>query len=91
MATVYMSEGDVARDLHEVLAKVKQGVEVVIEQDHRPVAVLRAQQRSGRPIMEILAEAEGRKATVTLDSDFGDDMKAVIASQQEPWNPPSWD
>ena len=91
MATVYMGEGDVARDLHAVLAKVKQGVEVVIEQDHRPVAVLRAQQRSGRPILEILAEAERRNATVTLDSDFGDDMKAVIASQQEPWNPPSWD
>lgn len=50
MATIYMSEGDAARDLHAALAKVKQGVEVVIEQDHRPVAVLRAQQRSGRPI-----------------------------------------
>ena len=86
-----MSEGDVARDLHEVLAKVKQGVDVVIEQDHRPVAVRRAQQRSGRPIMEILGEAQRRNSTVTLDSDFGDDMNVVITSQQEPWNPPSWD
>ncbi len=36
MATVHMSEAEVARDLHAVLAKVQQGVEIVIEQDHRP-------------------------------------------------------
>lgn len=91
MATVYMNEGDVARDLHAVLAKVKQGIEVVIEQDHRPVAVLRAQQRSGRPVTEILADAQRRNSGVTLDPDFGDDMNEVIASHQRPWSPPSWD
>jgi hypothetical protein len=36
MATVRMSESELARDLHAVLAQVQQGVEVVIEQDHRP-------------------------------------------------------
>lgn len=91
MATVYMSERDVARDLHAVLARVKQGTEVVIEQDHKPVAVLRAQQRSGRPITDILAEAQRRNSTVTLDSDFGNDMAEVIAAHEGPWNPPSWD
>lgn len=91
MATVYMSESDVARDLHAVLVKVKQGIEVVIEQDHRPVAVLKAQQRSGRPGTEILAEAQRRNSAVTLDSDFGNDMNEVIASHQRAWNPPSWD
>jgi hypothetical protein len=30
-----MSEDELARDVHAVLAKVQQGVEVVIEQDHR--------------------------------------------------------
>jgi antitoxin (DNA-binding transcriptional repressor) of toxin-antitoxin stability system len=35
-----MTEAEVARDLHGVLAKVQQGVEVVVEQDHRPVAVI---------------------------------------------------
>ena len=29
MATVHMTESEVARDLHAVLAKVQQGVEVV--------------------------------------------------------------
>ena len=42
MATVHMSEAEVARDLHAVLVKVQQGVEVVIEQDHRPIAVLKS-------------------------------------------------
>src|SRR5580704_4918844 len=90
MATVHMSEAEVARDLHAVLAKVQQGVEIVIEQDHRPVAVIRAQPRSGRPISEILREARLRNSTVTLDGDFGKDLEEIVARHQEPWNPPSW-
>ena len=35
-----MTEAELARDLHAVLERVRQGVEVVIEQDHRPVAVI---------------------------------------------------
>ena len=86
-----MSEAEVARDLHAALAKVQQGVEIVIEQDHRPVAVLRAEYRSGRPITDILREAKLRNSTVTLDEDFGKDLEEIIASHQKPWNPPSWD
>lgn len=86
-----MSEAEVARDLHAVLAKVQQGIEIVIEQDHRPVAVLRAQNRSGRPIADILREARQRNSTVTLDEDFGKDLEKIVASHQNPWNPPSWD
>jgi antitoxin (DNA-binding transcriptional repressor) of toxin-antitoxin stability system len=91
MATVHMSEAEVARDLHAVLAKVKQGIEIVIEQDHRPVAVLRAQHGSGRPITEVLREARQRNSTLTPDEDFGKDMEDIIASYQKAWNPPSWD
>ena len=91
MATVHMSEAEVACDLHAVLAKVQQGVEIVIEQDHRPVAVLRAQNRSGRPITEILRDARQRNSTVTLDEDFGKDLEQIVASHQKPWTPPAWD
>ncbi len=82
MATVHMSEAEVARDLHAVLAKVQQGIEIVIEQDHRPVAVLRAQSRSGRPITEILREAKQRNSAVTLDEDFGKDLEEIVAMHQ---------
>lgn len=99
MAILHMSEAEVARDLHAALAQVQQGVEIVIEQDHRPVAVLKAQpkenipgaSRTGRPITEILREAKLRNSTVTLDEDFGKDLEEVVASHQLPWNPPTWD
>lgn len=91
MGTVRITEAELARDVHAVLAKVQQGMEVIIEQDHRPVAILRPPQRSGRPVSEILREARRRNSTVTLDEDFGSDMEAIIASQQQPWTPPSWE
>jgi antitoxin (DNA-binding transcriptional repressor) of toxin-antitoxin stability system len=90
MATVRITEAELARDLHSVLAKVQEGVEVIVEQNDRPVAVIRTP-RSGRPIAEILRDAKERNSTVTLDPDFGKDLEAVIASHQEPWNPPSWE
>ncbi len=91
MATIRMSEAEVARDLHAVLAKVQQGVEIVIEQDQRPVAVLRAESRSGRPITEILSDARQRSSSVTLDDDFGNDLEQIVASHQQSWTPPAWD
>jgi hypothetical protein len=88
---VRITEAELARDIHAVLAKVQTGVEVIVEQDHRPVAVIRLPHRSGRPISEIVREAKERNSTVTLDPDFGKDLEAVIASHQQPWNPPSWE
>lgn len=40
--TVHVTEAELARDVRAILAKVRQGVEVVIEQDSLPVAVLKA-------------------------------------------------
>jgi antitoxin (DNA-binding transcriptional repressor) of toxin-antitoxin stability system len=90
--TVRITEAELARDVRAVLAKVEQGSEVIIEQeDHRPVAVISAPHRSGRPITEILQEARQRNSTVTLDENFGRDLEEIIASHQQPWQPPSWD
>ena len=91
MATFRITEAELARDIHAVLAKVQDGVEVIVEQDHRPVAVIRTPNRSGRPISEILRQARERNSTVTLDPEFGKDLEAVIASHQQPWHPPSWE
>ncbi len=91
MATVHMSEAEVARDLHAVLAKVRQGVEVVIEEDHRPVAVIRPPQPTGRLLSECIALAEARGSTVTLDEGFMKDVEEGIAQRSQPWNPPSWE
>jgi len=92
MTTVRITEAELARDVHAVLEKVQQGSEVIVErEDHRPVAVISSPHRSGRPITEILREAKQRNSTVTLDEDFGKDLEEIIASHQQPRNPPSWD
>ena len=91
MATVRITEAELAREIHAVLAQVQEGVEVIVEHDHRPAAVIRTPHRSGRPISEILRHAKERNSTVTLDPDFGRDLEAVIASHQQPWHPPSWE
>ena len=91
MATVRITEAELARVLHAVLTKVRQGVEVIVEQDNRAVAVIRPPHRSGRPVSEILRQAREHNSAVTLDPEFGKDLEAIIASHQEPWNPPSWE
>src|SRR5581483_7894454 len=55
MAVVHMSEAEVVKDIAAVLAKIRQGLEVVVEQDHRTVAVIKAPQVKGRKISEVIA------------------------------------
>ncbi len=64
MAQVHMTEAELARDLHGALLKVQQGVEVVVEQDHRPVAVIRSPLPKGRMLSECIAIAEARGSSL---------------------------
>ena len=97
MATVHMSEAEVARDLHAVLAKVQQGVEIVIEQDHRPVAVLKpsASTRPGRKLSECIELAKAYEAKLGYapipDEDFATDVQAGIDGRRDSLEPPAWD
>jgi antitoxin (DNA-binding transcriptional repressor) of toxin-antitoxin stability system len=94
MAVVHISEADLARDVHGVLEKVRSGAEVVIEQDDRPVAVIKAPKGPGRMLSECIAIAKQREMergyAVTLDPDFAADVEDIVRGRQ-PWNPPSWD
>lgn len=89
--TVYMTEAELARDVHAVLEKVRQGVEVIIEQGNRPVAVLKAPQARGRRISDVIAALEADGASAVIDEDFARDVEDGIKSHREPWHPPSWD
>lgn len=91
MAQLHMTEAELARDLHAVLEKVRQGVEVVVEQDLQPVAIIRPPKRSGRPISECIASAKAGGSKVTPDDGFAADVEEGVRSRQQPWNPPSWD
>lgn len=89
--TVRITEAELARDIHAVLARVQEGVEVIVEQDHRPVAVIKTPQGTGRLLSECIALAEARGSTVTLDEGFMKDVEEGITNRSQPWNPPSWE
>jgi antitoxin (DNA-binding transcriptional repressor) of toxin-antitoxin stability system len=89
--TLRMTEAEVSRDLHTVLEKVRQGVEIVVEQDSRPVAVIKAPVVKGRKISEVIAALEASGANAVLDEDFAHDVEEGIRARRQPWNPPSWD
>ena len=91
MAVLHISEAELARDLHAVLEKVRNGAEVVIEQDHRPVAVMKPSATARRKMSEIIASLEVSGASATLDEDFARDVEEAVKAYREPWNPPSLD
>jgi prevent-host-death family protein len=91
--TIHISEADAASDFPSLLARVRAGAEVIIEQNARPVAVLRPVQsaRRARLLSESIALAEAHGSTVTLDGDFGRDLEEIVNSHREPLNPPAWE
>ena len=95
MATVRITEAEFARDIHAVLAKVQEGLEVIVEQDHRPVAVIKTPQGPGRKISECIALAKAHEEKLGYapvpDPDFAKDVQAAIDAHREPFSPPPWD
>ena len=90
MAQVHMSEAEVAKNFAAALEKVRQGLEVVVEQDHQAVAVLRPMLPPRRKISEVLARMP-KNSTATMDADFARDVEAGIEGHREPLEPPAWD
>jgi len=90
---IHISEKEATEtNVATLLAHVREGTEVVIENDARPVAVLRAAEPPpGRLLSESIGLAEAHGSTVTLDGDFGRDLEEIIKSHREPLNPPVWD
>ncbi len=89
--TLRISEAELARDIHAVLARVQEGVEVVVEQDHRAVAVIKSPLVKGRKISEVIAALEATGANAVIDEDFARDVEEGVKAHREPWNPPSSD
>jgi hypothetical protein len=91
MAELHMSEAEVAKDFAAVLEKVvRQGIDVVVEHDREPVAVLRPALPPRRKISEVLALMP-KNSTATMDAGFAHDVQAAIESHREPLEPPAWD
>jgi len=88
---VHISEEEAARDFAGVLARVRAGMEVVIESGKLPMAVVRPAEPGVRLLSESLRLAQEHGSTATLDGDFARDLEAAINSHREPLQPPAWD
>lgn len=95
VARVHITEEELACNTRAVLTKVQEGVEVIVEQDHRPVAVIMTPQGPGRKISECIALARAYEDKLGYapvpDPDFAKDVQAAIDSHSEPFHPPPWD
>ena len=89
MATIHISEADAYRDFAGMLARVRAGVEVVIEDATSPAVVLRtAVERPLRRLSESLRLAKEHSSKVTLDGGFARDLEAAVNSHPEPLENP---
>ena len=91
MAVIHISEAEATRDFAAVMAHIRSGAEVVIENGSSAVAIVRP---SGDPNLRTLSEslrlARERGSTATLDGDFAADLEAAIESHGDPLKV-SWD
>jgi len=90
MATIRISVAEAARDFEGLLARVREGEEIIIESDSAPVAVLRPPAPRGRTVAEILA-ALPKNSLARIDKDFAADIAAAVNAHREPLSAPEWD
>ena len=90
MATIHISATEAARDFARLLARVRAGAEVVIEDGSLTVAVLHTPAPPRRSIEECIALLP-EDSPATIDEDFAKDVEEAIAIHREPLNPSAWD
>jgi hypothetical protein len=95
MENIHISEEEAARDFAGLMARVRAGTEIVIENPTSPAVVLRvAEEPRGRLLSESLAIAEARSKArsyqVVMDPDFAADMEEIIANRK-PRDTSAWD
>jgi hypothetical protein len=89
MATVRITEAELARDVRAVHEKVERGNEVIIEREnHQSVAVMKRPQPVGRKISECIALAKAHEEELGYapvhDEDFARDVQKGIDAHREP-------
>ena len=94
MATIHISEADAARDFTELMARVRAGADIVIENGTLPIAVIHMPVPQHRSISKCIALAKKHEEETgeapALDPDFAADVEEIIGNRK-PWNPPAWD
>ncbi|MBT9330500.1 hypothetical protein [Paracidobacterium acidisoli] len=90
MATIHISATEAARDFAGLLARVRAGAEVVIEDGSLTVAVLHTPSPPRRSIEECIALLP-EDSPAMVDEDFARDVAEAVEIHREPLNPPAWD
>jgi antitoxin (DNA-binding transcriptional repressor) of toxin-antitoxin stability system len=90
MVQIHMTEAEVAGNFAAALEKVRQGLEVVVDDGHQAIAVLKPAEPPRRRISECIAMLSA-DSTATIDADFAGDVEAAIAAHRDPLEPPAWD
>jgi hypothetical protein len=79
---IHISEAEAMSNFAALLARVRAGAEVIIENDCQPVA-----RRLISDCIALLPE----DSTATVDPDFAKDVEAAIEGHREPLASPTWD
>jgi len=90
MAVIHISETEAVRDFAGLLARVRAGAEIVIEDGSLPVAVVHIPAPARRSIAECIAMLP-EDSSATIDEDFARDVEKAVEAHREPLNPPAWD
>jgi antitoxin (DNA-binding transcriptional repressor) of toxin-antitoxin stability system len=90
MAQIHMTEAEVAGNFAAALEKVRQGLEVVVDDGRQAIAVLKPADPPRRKISECIAMLSA-DSTATIDADFAGDVETAVATHREPLEPPAWD
>ena len=86
MAVIHISEAEATRDFAAVLARVRDGEEVVIESNNRPVAVIKSSELPRRSASESIALDEVYTKQLgyvpVIDADFAADLEEIIRNRK---------
>ena len=89
---IHISEEEAGSDFASLMARVRAGAEVIIEDRFRPVAVLSPVTSAGSRLLSAsIALADAHGCTATLDGAFAHDLEEIVKSHAEPLRPPAWD
>ena len=94
MATIHISEAEAARDFAGLMARVRAGVEVVIDDASPAVKLSLVAERRGRLLSESIALAEAHAKEFgyepVMDAEFAADMEEIIRNSK-PRDTTAWD
>lgn len=85
MAVIHISEAEASRDFSGLLARVRTGVEVVIDREASPAVVVRvANDGAVRRLSESLRLAKEHRSTARLENGFAQDLETLVNGHSEP-------